>query len=463
MTATTQPPRSTREIILGTLLVGAVAAFFYFLIQFANVLFAIFLALTLSVALESVVLWLQGHKIRRRIGSILVYLGLLVISTGVLAFIIPMIVMQAGTIVDRLPEYYQSIRGQLIGSPAALIHTLGSQLPAEMQDLFSTVMDMDSEQGNTSPAVSQILSVLFDLLIVLLLSFYWTLDSERATRFFLLQIPESRREGVRETISTFKEKVGAYLRGQALLCLVVGLMALVAYFLIGMPYAFSLALIFGIFEAVPMIGPVLGLAPAVVLALAVAPEKILWVIIAGLVIQQLENNLLVPRVMDRSVGVNPVVSILAIGAFSLLFGVMGAILAIPVTAVLQVMLDRFVFSNPDLLPTAEGSPITATKSSSEISSPTIGLPAPAPASISGGVHPEPGPPLTAARDRLSVLHMELHELTQDIRKRQRSKDSEDPMTDEIEDEMEILAEKLYALMARHASTHTSTSSSEGNP
>lgn len=462
MKAATPPRLSTREIILGTLLVGGMAAGFYFLIQFSHILFTIFLGLTLSVALEPAVTWLQGYKVRRRYGSIIVHLGLLVISAGILAIIVPMVLSQASTIVDRLPGYYQSIREQLIGSPAALIRTLGSQFPAEMQDLFSTVINIDSKQGTPSPLVGETLSVLFDLLIVLLLSFYWTLDSERTTRLFLLQLPESKREGIRETISTFKEKVGAYLRGQALLCLVVGLLSLVAYFLIGMPYAFSLALISGIFEAIPMIGPVLGLVPAVVLALAISPDKIVWVIIAGLVIQQVENNLLVPRVMDRSVGVNPVVSILAIGAFSLLFGIMGAILAIPVTAVLQVMLDRFVFSNPDLLPTAEASPSSIVKSSARITDPAV-VQTPAPGSISGVTPTEADAPVTASRDRLSVLHLELHELTQDIRKQQRSKDSADPMTDEIEDQIEAAAEKLYTLMARHSQNRPSTQPSEGNP
>jgi hypothetical protein len=252
-------------------------------------------------------------------------------------------------------------------------------------------------------------------------------------------------------INTFRDKVGAYLRGQTLLCVIVGVMAVIVYLVIQLPYAFSLGLVFGIFEAIPMIGPVIGLVPAAMLALAIAPDKLLWVILGGILIQQLENNLLVPRVMNQAVGVNPVVSILAIGAFSLLFGVMGAVLAVPMAAVIQVLLDRYVFSNPDLLPTAEGNLSAAP-------APIIGRNGAEGISAGKNATADPGNALNgkevslqpAGRDHLGVLHMELHELTQDIRKQQREKSPDaDRSVDEIEDRLEATTTRLFELIARH--------------
>jgi hypothetical protein len=145
-------------------------------------------------------------------------------------------------------------------------------------------------------------------------------------------------------------KVSFYLAGQGILCLAIGLMALVAYLLIGLPNVLVLALVAGVLEAVPMIGPVLGAIPAAVIAFSIAPSKLVWVVIATLVIQQLENNILVPRVMRRSVGVNPFVSLLAIFAFSSLFGIAGALMAIPIAAIIQLLFDRFVFHPAALEP-----------------------------------------------------------------------------------------------------------------
>ncbi len=496
---------STRNIIFGTLLLAAIAACLVFLIRYAQVVFIIFLALTLSIAVEPLVAWVQGRGNRRLDSAIVVYGGLLLSLVLLLLMIVPLIYSQVNTIGSLLPEYYDSLRNFLLSSPASLVRALGAQLPPQLQDLLATIVVGD---GSPLYVITQIGGQLFDALLVFLLAFYWTLDRERAVRFFIIRLPEVQRDQVREAITTFEDKVGAFIRGQTLLCIVVGAMAFIAYMIIRLPYAFSLGVIAGVLEAVPMIGPVLGAIPAVLLAMAIAPNKLFWVIIATIVIQQLENNLLVPRVMDRSVGVNAVVSILAIAAFSLLFGIPGAILAIPLAAVIQVALDRFIFSNPALLPTADNNPLTTPITTA---SGAAGAGAPAPVTTtqvtlptsngiktvvtrvtSGsssaaeqplpvtGSSPAPkgaaedGPPavgltdealnpnaelqdmlIPAARDQLSVLHMEIHELTQDIRKRQREKGVlADPVSDDIEDGLEALAEQLYEVVARH--THVQT-------
>ena len=159
----------------------------------------------------------------------------------------------------------------------------------------------------------------------------------------MLLVPKEQRKNISELILAMETKVGSYIAGQGILCLIVGIMALAAYLLIGLPNALVLALVAGVLEAVPMVGPLLGAIPAVVVALAIAPSKLIWVIIATLVIQQLENSVLVPRVMRKAVGVNPFVSLLAIFAFSSFFGVAGALMAIPMAAIIQLLLDRFVF------------------------------------------------------------------------------------------------------------------------
>jgi predicted PurR-regulated permease PerM len=160
----------------------------------------------------------------------------------------------------------------------------------------------------------------------------------------MLMVPSDQRESISGLISAMETKLGFYIAGQGVLCLTIGIMALVSFMLIGLPNALVLALIVGVLEAVPMIGPLLGAIPAGIIALSIAPSKLIWVIVATVITQQVENSILVPRVMSKAVGVNPFVSIMSILAFSSLFGIAGTLMAIPIAAIIQLLLDHFVFN-----------------------------------------------------------------------------------------------------------------------
>jgi hypothetical protein len=187
-------------------------------------------------------------------------------------------------------------------------------------------------------------------------------------------------------------------------------MSLVTYSIIGLPSVVSLAFLAGVFELIPVIGPTLGAIPAVLIALATNPSKILWVILATIIIQQLENHILVPRIMQKTVGVNPIVTILSIIAFGSMFGFPGLLMAIPLAAVAQVILDRFL-----LYP--EG--------------PTIKIP--------------------VGRDGLSKLGYEAEEFVRDVRMHIRRKETgeTDEASDEIEDAIESIASDLEGLLVKN--------------
>jgi hypothetical protein len=159
---------------------------------------------------------------------------------------------------------------------------------------------------------------------------------------------------------------------------------------------------------VPWIGPVLGALPALLLALSIDPMQAMWVIVATTIIQQLESNVLMPRMMDESVGVNPIVTLLSIAAFGSLLGVLGAVLAIPMAAIIQILLDRFVLG---------------------------------PAAVEQET-PE-------GRDSLSVLRYEIQALIQDMRQHIRHKDLvPDEQTDQVEEKIEAIATDLDSILAQ---------------
>jgi predicted PurR-regulated permease PerM len=126
------------------------------------------------------------------------------------------------------------------------------------------------------------------------------------------------------------------------LCISIGLAAFIAYLLIGLPYTLVLAIFAGIMEMVPIFGPALGALPALSVALSIDPGKAIWVVIATVLIQMLENVFLVPRIMKSSTGVNPIIVLLSLIAFSSVFGFAGALLALPLAAIIQLFVSRVV-------------------------------------------------------------------------------------------------------------------------
>ena len=329
-----------------TLVIVFVALSFWLLYRFNQVVLILFGAILMGTVIRPAVTWLHQRGLPRIAGVILVYLVLLALLAGFVLLVVPLIVEQGTKIAVSVPGYYQSLRAWMVSYPNSLIVRLSEFLPATLPDLApvqQTGQQMLDSAGQAVGYMTTAANIIFLATAILLLAFHWTLDGPRTIQSMLLLVPKGSRESLRELISAMETKIGSFIVGQSVLCLIVGSMALVAYLLIGLPDALILALMAGMLEAVPLVGPLLGALPAAVVALSIAPSKLVWVIIATVIIQQVENSLLVPRVMRKAVGVNPFVSLLAIFAFSSLFGLAGALMAIPIAAILQLILDRFVF------------------------------------------------------------------------------------------------------------------------
>ena len=397
-----------------TLVLVFVACSFWLLYRFNQVIFILFVAIVIGTVIRPVVTWLHQRGLPQTAGIILVFLVLLALLIGFGLLLFPLIVEQGTTIAAAVAGYYQSLRDWMVHTPNQLIVRLSAFLPPTLPKLEvtqQTGQQMLASAGQAFGYVGSAAWAIFLATAFLLLVFRWTIDGPRTIQSLLLLVPKGHREGVGELISTMETKVGFYIAGQAVLCLVIGIMALVVYLLIGLPNALVLALFAGVLEAVPMLGPMLGAVPAAVIALSIAPSKLVWVIVGTLIIQQIENSLLVPRVMRRAVGVNPFVSLLAIFAFSSFFGIAGALMAIPIAAMIQLLLDRFVF-HPGAM-------------ESEVS---------------------------AGRDYASRLRYEAQDLAQDLRKQARLKkggsDIRIKQTDQVMDEIEAITTDLDSLLAQ---------------
>lgn len=403
-----------RRIVWATLVFTSVIFGFWLLYRFNQVVFILFIAIVIGTVIRPAVAWLYQRGLPRTAGVVLVYLLLLLLFAGFLFLLSPLVIEQGTTIAAAVPGYYKNMREWVTGYPNPLIGRLSEFIPVALPSLSpvqQTGEDVMVSVGQATGFVTLASRFVFIFIVVLVLAYYWTIDGPRIIQSSLLLVPQEKRENIGGLVSAMEIKVGHYIVGQAFLCLVIGVLALIAYLIIGLPNAFVLALVAGLLEAVPLIGPLLGAVPAAIVALSIAPDKLIWVIVATVVIQQLENSLLVPRVMSKAVGVNPFVTLLALFAFSSFFGIAGALMAIPMAATIQLILNYFVF-HP-----------TATE-----------------------------PDVSTGRDHASRLRYEAQGLSQDLRKqarlRKRGTELGIKQIDQVMDEIETITTDLDALLAQ---------------
>lgn len=418
-----------RQAVLATLIVLGMALGFWMLWRFRFVALAVFAAAFLHVGMKPVVDMLRRRGMRRELGVILVYSVLLIAVVGFLFILAPMLASQAGKFAAELPDYYRLLRNGLLESNIDLAARVGRLLPpGDDITALRTILTQSLAGGvTTAPSpVSLLGSVgegLFFAVAILAMAFYWTMDRDLLTYQLVMRLPMAHRESTRELIVELETKLGSFIRGQLILCTVIGLLSLVAFLLIGLPNALALAALAFAFEAIPMVGPALTALVAGVVAASIGPDKLLWTLGVGLAIQMAENNIIVPRVMVKTVGVNPIVTLLAITAFTLLFGIAGALLAIPLAAMIQVFIDRYMFDVDNRMQEAFETNVA--------------------------VEPGGGAFLaTSGRSYVDVMRSEALELAQDVRKQQRTSEADTPpQVAAIEDLIEQTAVEISALLA----------------
>jgi len=191
--------------------------------------------------------------------------------------------------------------------------------------------------GKVASAIGSVAGGIFGIVTILILTFYMLVDSANLRETLLRLLPKERRARADAAARDVTLKVSAWLGGQLLLGLAIGTTSAVGLWALGIPYFYVLALISGIGEMIPVIGPILSAIPALAVAASVSPQKALLVLIFFLLQQQLENHVLVPKIMSRQVGVSAVTVIIALLIGGSLAGIVGAILAVPTAAILQVV------------------------------------------------------------------------------------------------------------------------------
>jgi predicted PurR-regulated permease PerM len=320
--------------------VAVIAVICWSLLRASNVVLVVVVSILLASGLEPAVGWIRGHsKLGRGPTILVVYAGFFILA-GVLVFlIVPSAIQQLGDLGNRLPKILKDLEAY-----AGTLQPPLSDVVARLARTVRTALNSSSAAPATPDLVAAGVTAadaVITAISILSLTYFWLTGHQRIQRFVLALVPSDARHGAREGWNEVEARLGLWVRGQLILMGTVFAMTTVAYFVLGLEGALLLGLIAGLAEAIPIVGPALGAVPALVVAAATGRvELILLVALVYVVIQILEGNVLVPMVMRSTIGVPPFVVIAALLLGATLGGVVGAFLAVPITAAVVVILER---------------------------------------------------------------------------------------------------------------------------
>lgn len=297
------------------------------LFQTRGILTSIFLAYIINAALLPLVRILRNRGVPNVLASIIPFIGIIALIILIVLPIIPFVGSQVESLLNDLPTSLKE---------AAKI--LGISINANaIQEIITR--EIDTIGKNAFSVTSKVFGGLFSTLTVLVVSFYLVLYHDRFKQNIAHLFHRNDRPRVLSTLGLIDDKLGAWLRGQMILSIFIGVITWIVLSILGVPFAVPLAILAGMLEVVPTLGPILASIPAIVIALTVSPTLALIVAAAYLLIQMAENNILVPKIMQRAVGLNPVIVILAVMIGANLMGVIGALLAIPFVSFVIVLFN----------------------------------------------------------------------------------------------------------------------------
>ncbi len=329
------------EINTGTILrVVLIILFFVFLYILKDVVIIFLFALIIASAISPFANWLDEKGFPRLLGVLLLFLVVLVLIVAILSLIIPYVSKDISQLTSTLPQFVAKVSTSLEkvqqGSPRYL------DFLSEIQNILQTFSDylQQSSQSILGLMVS-VFGGVTSAIAILIISFYLSVTKKGIENFLGSIVPEKYEDYAIDLWKRAELKVGLWFQGQLLLGLIMGLLVYVGLSFMNIKFALILGFLAAILEIVPMVGPVLAAIPAIFLAFIQSPTLGLWVIVFYVIVQQLENHILVPVVLGKTIGLNPVVVIIALLIGQNLAGIPGMILAVPVATIIVEMMDDF--------------------------------------------------------------------------------------------------------------------------
>ncbi len=298
----------------------------YFIWIIKDLIFSLFIAFILMSALRPPVAWLEQRSVPRTLSALLVYLLFILFFIFLISLIIPPIVTETSNLLANFPMIVKSIGPRLFSS--FRIDTVTQYIPTFTGNFFDILGGLAS---NT-----------FFVISTLFFGFYFILQENILKNLLSRFFEESQTAKVRDIITKVENRMSAWFWGEFTLMTVVGFMTFVGLNIIGMKYALALAVLAGLLEVVPNVGLIISAIPAVVIGFAVSPFMGGTALALYIIVQQLENNLIVPIIMKNAVGLNPIVTLISLVIGGRIAGTIGILLAIPAYLFIEVVMMEYL-------------------------------------------------------------------------------------------------------------------------
>ncbi|MCJ7805408.1 AI-2E family transporter [Patescibacteria group bacterium] len=314
----------SHKTVIFTVLFLLLLWFLYFI---RDIILGLFVALLIMAILNPIVSKLYKFKIPRGFSVLVVYIAVLGIFGLVIAAVVPPLVEQTSSLVSKLPIY---------------ISTLGIDRVVSREISAQFLSQIGSLPGQAVKIGFSIFSNILGVITVLIFAFYLLLVRDKIDDQLVFLFGENKKEKVGKTIDMLESRLGGWARAELALMLVIGVASFLGLTILGIPYALPLAILAGLLEIVPYFGPIISAIPAVIIGLSISPLMGLATVALALLIHQSENYLFTPKIMEKSVGVNPIITLLALSIGFRLAGMAGAVISVPVVLTIHVLASQYI-------------------------------------------------------------------------------------------------------------------------
>jgi len=324
-------------------LILAIAGGILVLARLWQIILILIVALVLAGTFSPVVTWLERHRVPRALALGIILIALLGVIVGLGALIIPAFAHQFGTLSADAPR----IQARLADFAARVPPLAGQADAIRTAQPDRLLTPVGNYVLKSAGAAAQLVVLGFTTVVI---AFYLIADHERVKGFLFALLPRPYHVRTARVLLDMETVVGGYMRGQAITSLSIGVFAFILLQIVGVPAALPLGILAAFADLIPLVGPVLAVAPCVLFALTVGPLKAVIVLVALVIYHQFESHLLLPRVYGQSLRLSPLAVIVALLVGEQLLGIVGALLALPMAAGIRVLIENYRIELPGELP-----------------------------------------------------------------------------------------------------------------
>ena len=323
------------------LLVKLSSLFGYVVFFVKGLLLPFFIALIISYLLHPIVSMLHNRGVPRSLAVLLIY----ILFFGSLAIIVvnafPVLMSQIKDLAEQLPEMVKKFEGWLEGIRTDHVNPFPKSLQDGIDNALNNIeKKITGSFGNVLEWINNTIEVLFTIVLVPFVAFYILKDYKILEKTIITFVPRKNRREIIRLARDIDEALGNYIRGQLIVCAIIGVLAYIGYLIIGLPYSLVLASIVAITNIIPYIGPFIGAAPALLVAISISWKLALTTIVVNLIIQMIEGNVVSPQIVGRRLHIHPLFIIFSLLVGGEVAGIVGLILAVPIFAIFKVIIQH---------------------------------------------------------------------------------------------------------------------------